>query len=106
MSRESPELAVGGAFSDSRVGARLPRLESTWGLPKSIQVDIGPQFTSKARGDSAHRRRIKLVFSRLGHPGTPTANPYIAAYNGRFRAECLDQHGFAALEEVPQGIEA
>lgn len=103
MSRESPALAVGSAFSGTRVVAMLNRLEATWGLPKSIQVDNGPEFTSKALDDWAHRHRIKLVFSR---PGTPTDNPYIEAFNGRFRAECLDQHWFASLEEAQQVIEA
>jgi hypothetical protein len=32
--------------------------------------------------------------------------PYIEAFNGRFRAECLDQHWFASLEEARQIIEA
>jgi hypothetical protein len=51
----------------------------------------------------AHRHRIKLVFSR---PGTPTDNPYIEAFNGRFHAECLDQHWFASLEEARHISEA
>jgi putative transposase len=103
MSRESPALAVGSTFSGARVAALLQHLEATCRLPKSIQVDNGPEFTSKALDDWAHRHRIKLVFSR---PGTPTDNPYIEAFNGRFRAECLDQHWFASLEEAQQIIEA
>lgn len=103
MSRESPALVVDRSFSGARVVAMLNRLEAIWGLPKSIQVDNGPEFTSKALDDWAHRHRIKLVFSR---PGTPTDNPYIEAFNGRFRAECLDQHWFASLEEARQIIEA
>lgn len=103
ISRESPALAVGRAFSGTRIVAMLQRLEATWGLPKSIQLDNGPEFTSKALDDWAHRHRIKLVFSR---PGTPTDNPYIEAFNGRFRAECLDQHWFASLDEAQQVIEA
>jgi putative transposase len=103
MSRESPAIVVDRSFSGTRVVAVLNRLEATWGLPKSIQVDNGPEFSSKALDDWAHRHRIKLVFSR---PGTPTDNPYIEAFNGRFRAECLDQHWFASLEEARQIIEA
>jgi putative transposase len=80
----------------------LNRLADSWGLPTSIQVDNGPEFTSKALDDWAHRHRIKLVFSR---PGTPTDNPSSEAFHGRFRAECLDQHWFASLEEARQIIE-
>ncbi len=103
MSRASPAIVVDRSFSGTRVVAMLNRLEAIWGLPKSIEVDNGPEFTSKALDDWAHRHEIKLVFSR---PGTPTDNPYIEAFNGRFRAECLDQHWFASLEEACQIIEA
>jgi putative transposase len=103
MGRASPAIAVDTAFSGARVAALLNRLEAAWGLPTSIQVDNGAEFTSKALDDWAHRHRIKLVFSR---PGTPTDNPYIEAFNGRLRAECLDQHWFASLEEARQIIEA
>lgn len=103
MSRESPAIVVSNAFSGAQVVAVLTRLEAAWGLPKSIQVDNGPEFTSKDLDDWAHRHRVTLIFSR---PGTPTDNPYIEAFNGRFRAECLDQHWFASLEEARQIIEA
>jgi putative transposase len=105
-SRESPAIAVDRSFSGARVVAMLNRLEATWGLPKSIQVDNGPEFTSRALDDWAHRHRIKLIFSRPGRLSTPTDNPYIEAFNGRFRAECLDLHWFASLEEARQVIEA
>lgn len=103
MSRESPAIVADTAFSGARVVAALNRLEATWGLPKSIQVDNGPEFTSRALDDWARRQGVKLVFSR---PGTPTDNPYIEAFNGRFRAECLDQYWFASLEEARQVVDA
>lgn len=103
MSRESPAIVADCSFSGARVVAVLNRLASVWGLPKRIQVDNGPEFTSKALDDWVHRHQITLIFSR---PGTPTDNPYIEAFNGRFRAECLDQHWFASLEEARQIIEA
>jgi len=103
MSRESPVILVDRSFSGARVVAMLNRLEATWGLPKSIQVDNGPEFTAKALDDWAHRHGVKLVLSR---PGTPTDNPYIEAFHGRFRAEGLDQHWFASLEEARPIIEA
>lgn len=31
---------------------------------------------------------------------------YIEAFNGRLRAECLDQHWFASLEDARRTIEA
>jgi putative transposase len=44
-----------------------------------------------------------LVFSR---PGTPTDNPFIKAFNGRFRQECLDQNWFASLDDAATIIAA
>jgi hypothetical protein len=39
---------------------------------------------------------VSLHFSR---PGKPTDNAYIEAFNGRFRAECLNTHWFLTLAE-------
>jgi putative transposase len=70
--------------------------------PKVISVDNGPEFTSKALDEWAHRRGVKLSFSR---PGTPTDNPYIESFNGRLREECLNQHWFESLEDARQILE-
>ena len=45
---------------------------------------------------------MKLEFNR---PGKSTDNAYIESYNGKFRAECLDQHWFASLQEARRLIE-
>ncbi|MFK4495938.1 transposase InsO family protein [Bradyrhizobium japonicum] len=37
----------------------------------------------------ANLRRVTLDFSR---PGKPTDNAFNEAFNGRFRAECLNAH--------------
>ena len=66
-------------------------------------MDNGPEFTSKALDEWAARNTVKLIFSR---PGTPTDNPYIEAFNGRLRDECLDQHWFVSLEDARTIIEA
>jgi putative transposase len=83
--------------------AVLERLKAERGLPKYISVDNGTEFTSQAVEDWAQRHGVKLEFSR---PGTPTDNPFIESFNGKLRAECLDQHHFASLEEARALIEA
>lgn len=88
MSRESPAIVVDQSLSGVRVAAVLDRLALSWGLPQVIQVENGPEFSSRALDDWAHRHGVKLAFSR---PETPTDNPYIEAFNGRLRAECLAQ---------------
>lgn len=51
----------------------------------------------------AHQHGVKLQFS---HPGKPTANAMIETFNAKVRAECLDQHWFASLEEAREQVEA
>ena len=46
---------------------------------------------------------MQLEFSG---PGKPTDNAFAESFNGHVRAECLDQHWFASLEEAQQVIEA
>ena len=51
----------------------------------------------------AYTRGVTLDFSR---PGKPTDNAFIEAFNGRFRAECLNAHWFMSLEDARQKMEA
>ncbi len=102
MSRECPQIALGRSFSGQQVAEVLDRVAQRIGLPKAIQVDNGPEFTSKAFDEWAARNTVKLLFSR---PGTPTDNPYIEAFTGRLRAECLDQHWFTSREDAQKTIE-
>jgi putative transposase len=102
MSRESPAIEVDRSLTGQRVVAVLERLAAQRGLPRVIQVDNGPEFTSKALDEWAHRRGVKLAFSR---PGTPTDNPFIEAFNGRLRQECLDQQWFVSLADARNCLE-
>jgi putative transposase len=72
MSRESPSIAVERSFSGERVTEILEQAVQRSGLPVAIQVDNGPEFTSKALDEWAARNKVKLMFSR---PGTPTGYP-------------------------------
>jgi putative transposase len=73
------------------------------GKPERIAVDNGPEFISKALDAWAYQNEVQLEFSR---PGKPTDNAFAESFNGHFRAECLDCHWFASLEEARQTIEA
>jgi putative transposase len=46
---------------------------------------------------------VEPEFSR---PGKPTDNPYIESFNGRLRAECLNQHWFDTLVQAREEIES
>jgi putative transposase len=102
MSRESPALEVGNHFTGEHVVALLERLAQAGTVPRVLQVDNGPEFSSRALDAWAHRRGVKLVFSR---PGRPTDNPFIEAFNGRLRQECLDQYWFFSVEEARARVE-
>ena len=48
-------------------------------------------------------RGVTLDFSR---PGKPTDNAFIEAFNGKFRAECLNANWFLSLDEARRKCEA
>jgi transposase InsO family protein len=50
----------------------------------------------------AYQRGVTLDFSR---PGKPTDNAFIEAFNGRFRAECLNTHWFLSLADTQEKVE-
>ncbi len=103
VSRVSPAIEAGVSLTGERVVAVLERLRHTIGVPRRIAIDNGPEVISKALDAWAYQNGVQLEFSR---PGKPTDNAFAESFNGHFRAECLDQHWFASLEEARQIIEA
>jgi putative transposase len=102
-SRQSPLLEVGFRMSGMTVGQALDRvLNGAQGL-RSITVDHGTEFQSRALEDWAYRRGVQLDFIR---PGKPVENAFIESFNGRFRDECLNVHQFASIAEAQAIIEA
>jgi putative transposase len=71
-------------------------------LPSRIQADKGPEFVSIILDKWAYDNDVVLYFSR---PGKPTDNPFIEAFNGRFRGECLNVHWFLSLEDSSAKME-
>jgi putative transposase len=103
FSRVSPAVEVNTSLPGSRVIAVLERAATMYGLPKTICVDNGPEFSGRALDQWAHLNGVKLHFSR---PGKPTDNAMIETFNAKVRAECLDQHWFVSLEEAKKQLEA
>lgn len=100
--RERLALEADQSLTGRRVVAVLERVSALRGLPQVLQVDHGPEFTSQALDAWAHQQGVKLALSR---PGTPTDHPYIEAFNGRLRQECLDQQWFFSLQEARDILE-
>lgn len=65
--------------------------------PVLIRVDQGSEFISCDLDLWAYTRGVTLDFSR---PGKPTDNAFIESFNGKFRAECLNQHWFMSLADA------
>jgi transposase InsO family protein len=81
------------------VVATLDRLCRATGYPKTIRVDQSSEFVSRDMDLWAFQRDVVLDFSR---PGKPTDNAFMEAFNGRFRAECLNQHWFLNLADAAE----
>jgi putative transposase len=79
FSRVSPAVEVDFSLTGRRVAEVLDGLGRVYGLPKSIQVDNGTEFCSKAMDECGYRKGIKLEFIR---PGKPMENGYIESFNG------------------------
>ena len=103
FTRECPAIEVDSSLTRKRVAAVLEDLKQSRGVPQRIKVDNGPEFLSRALDGWAHGHGVKLEFSR---PGKPTDNPYIESFNGRLRAECLNQHWFESLMQAREVIES
>lgn len=95
--RQSPVLETGLRMSGRSVAAALDRVSGDGPRPRSITVEHGTEFQSRALEDWAARRSVQLDFIR---PGKPVANVLIESFNGRLRAECLNVHQFASLAEA------
>ncbi len=102
-SRESPLLEVGISLTGRHVVGAFEDRVGSQDFPKSITVDHGTEFTSKAVEAWAFYCLVELDFTR---PGKPTDNGHIESFNGRLRDECLNVHQFLTLEHAKTIIEA
>ena len=102
FTRESPAIEVARSIPARLVVEVLNRVAASRGLPKTIQVDNGTEFTSKVLDQWAYANGVELDFSR---PGKPTDNAFIESFNGRVRQECLNENWFLSLEDARKKVE-
>ena len=102
FSRYSPVIDPRFSYRGEDVVQVLERTCAEIGDPKTIRIDQGSEFVSRDLDLWAYARGVTLDFSR---PGKPTDNAYIEAFNGRFRAECLNQHWFLTLADAREKME-
>ena len=103
FTRISPAIDVRYSYRGSDVVDTLERVTEELGTPKTIRVDQGPEFVSKALDLWAWLNGVTLDFSR---PGKPTDNAFIESFNGSFRAECLNACWFLSLEDAQSKCDA
>ena len=103
FTRVSLALAVDQGIKGEQVAEVLDRIVAERGAPKSIRVDNGPEFVSKALDRWAYEHGVTLDFSR---PGKPTDKAYVESFNGRRREECLNVNWFLSREDAQVKIEA
>lgn len=100
-SREMVGQLVSVSIGGHQVSRFLTQLLATRGKPIHIVCDNGPEFTSKAMFFWSKEQQVTLSFIQ---PGKPTQNAVVESLNGKFRNECLNQHGFRTMEEAKYEI--
>jgi putative transposase len=99
FTRFSPALEARFSFRGADVVEVLEGIRRRGCLPRAIRVDQGTDFVSRYLDLWAYQHGVTLDFSR---PGKPTDNAFIEAFNGRFRAECLNAHWFLSLADAQE----
>ena len=102
VTRECLALEVDSSITGRKVTAVLNRIAIFRGLPQEILTDNGSEFTSNVMNAWAYDHKVEHIFI---DPGKPIQNGYIESFNGKFRAECLDQNWFKNLTEAKEIIE-
>ena len=102
FSRFSPALEPRFTFRGTDVVEILEEVCRRMGFPATIRVDQGTEIVSRDLDLWAYQGSVTLEFSR---PGKPTDNAFIEAFNGRFRAECLNAHWFLSLADAREKME-
>jgi putative transposase len=103
FTRECLAIEVDRSLPGARVTRVLARLQATVGLPRTIIVDNGPEFASRALDAWAYANGLELRFIR---PGKPIENAYVESFNGKCRDECLNEHWFVSVADAQRIIEA
>ncbi len=102
-SKVSQAIDVRPRHTGTDVVRTLEHVAREYGCAASIRVDQGPEFISKELDLWAYLTGVGLVFSR---PGKPTDNAFAEVFNGKVRAECIDQNWFLSVEDARLKCEA
>ena len=102
FSRECIAIEVDTSIPGARVVRVLEQLGRIRDLPRTIVLDNGTEFTSKAMLLWSENSGVRLHFIE---PGKPSQNAFVESFNGKFRDECLNENWFYGLEDAREKIE-
>lgn len=102
FSRVCPVMRVCRSATAIEVIDALDEARHNSGLPHTIRVDQGSQFTSKELDLWAYANNVTLDSSRSGKP---TDNAYVESFNANVRLECLGRHWFLDLDDARTKVE-
>lgn len=75
----------------------LDELFHEYQRPVGIRMDNGPEFISQELSEFLREQGVKQYFI---DPGSPWQNGFIESFNGKLRAECLNQEAFWSRAEA------
>ena len=95
--RECLAIEVSGSIRSRQVIDVLARLVSTYGAPRYLSSDYGPEFVSRAI-----LRWLSSSGIDTAHidPGKPWQNATNESFNDKFRGECLSLEWFRSRAEA------
>lgn len=80
----------------------LKNLIDTYGKPKYIRCDNGPELISKQLSKFCKKNVIEIRFTQ---PGKPMQNGLVERLNGTVRTECLNLKVFKTIPQVQQDLD-
>ena len=100
--RECLAIEVSGSIRSRQVIDVLARLVSTYGAPRYLRSDNGPEFVSRAILRWLNSSGIDTAHI---DPGKPWQNATNESFNDKFRDECLSLEWFRSRAEAKVLIE-
>lgn len=94
FTKECLTITVAFGISGVQITRILDSIALFRGYSATIRTDQGPEFSCRVLDHWTFEHVVEL---RLIKPGKPIQNGFIESFNGRFRDECLNEHGFSDI---------
>lgn len=95
--RQCLGIRTGISMPSVRVTRILDEIIETYGKPRAIRCDNGPEFVSIHFEQWAKTNEIAIKYIQ---PGKPNQNGYIERFNRTYREDVLDAYLFSDLQQV------